>query len=1401
MTVATCTQCNKPLRSGVDFCPHCGAPVKPGKVVSVAKKPQKPSRSKTKSARSQQQSPAKVVSKKQVNRRALIIKAVANSLLKSLALSAAVLGPGMMFLMSGEPGIGMIWLFAGSFAMMAWTYRKPWRLSWLSCFAPAAGSALCYIVQIAIFGVPPLDMLLIVCVLGLGIGYWRAAAHRVYTEGQAIMAQRTLVYLLIWAAAYAATQVFGFVGQTYLATGGLLTGAFTTSMLIAVSVMIFMRFREVRASLAIVLIAGFFLTPVPATASDFYWELKEIRLKNEWRQDTPQLVELTNTSLVLQDKAQRLSFSWTLPDRKVVRPGETVSFTLYCRHDRFDASARITSNNWLKARMFGFERPAESKNYYVGWVDPTIPSTAMRQHSNLKFVRTMQVKMTAPQKPVGSLFLQLWLHEQDIGFPIAGEPVSFVFEQIGGPDPAADSGTRDTENSRKDRGGIRTPPEPLWQDLEKLKDLVLTVTMILIGLGISINVAQAIAAALANALQAGAEFTSEEIQRDITDALFDNRPNRKRPQDADQIKSSKPPPDIDIPGGQVFDTNDDGQYLAPDENGDWQWMSEQEAKTAAEALWQEEAEKDAQRAEHTRKTEKIREQWRSDTQERYAGERAEQARERAEREAALDQYERVERAATRVGDLDILMRTGEERVFKQDGSIDTDYLDRVRKALRARIGRDVVMPDAKLADNSLNRIFKETFDDSMDDATNSLVVRVVAGMASGGTSEVAFQGREMWNAVKKAAEDAEDKGREMSAWDSATVVTTKIAKDNLPLNTLDALKRMRKGEDISLAELGMSAIADLFSAAELTQTIGVNTGELLENFGRRVLSEDAMRNAANIHSQALAGAESVYRKAQNVADRANQAFDAALERLGLKKPSGRLTPAQAAARFENGRLTSGTNEIIESVQSNPPRGVLEADDAFQAGRASGRQRIEDLSNAVDELEAARKLGKANPAEISALEGKVRAEVVRIQADKHAMNEMNRLPKNADGNNPLIKTFNGEMQKIHSQADRKMIERLAKEYGVRPEDIQPVTITNMAGEAGVKVDPAAPPRDHYGQASSWEGNGAVERSRAAKSAPGTVDGLETGRLPDTPAGEAKGNKVSFDRDLTMRVRTIENGRVVYRDIPSSTTARIYNEEFFEAATGRTLSSKRGPEVAGLSAEAANQLGHSIDFKDTHLTADAHLADVMALDDPDLFAKRMDQATTDRLHPEAYGTGQADLDTATKDSFRGRDLTDAQGTAKTVEFKVHHWLNEADSLREMAAATSDPATRSRLLEQAVAHQEEAQRQLIKQYGNMAIKRTDAMQLLDNARGASIPQDLSERINVLKRTQVPLSEGGLTPAKAEAVLNRMGSSTKQVAGQLSAYVEGLQKLRNPSVPKTSGPTIVFQGWQDDFKTEQSA
>ncbi len=143
----------------------------------------------------------------------------------------------------------MIALFLGSFGLMAWTYRKPWRLGWISCWTPPLAACLSYLIQLLLFShrMPRIEVVLVAVGVGALVGGLRATTHQVFFDGTGIKARRTFGYVLIWIVAYIATQVFATVGRNMLAHAGLITGAFATAMLAMVSIVIFFKFLNAKS--------------------------------------------------------------------------------------------------------------------------------------------------------------------------------------------------------------------------------------------------------------------------------------------------------------------------------------------------------------------------------------------------------------------------------------------------------------------------------------------------------------------------------------------------------------------------------------------------------------------------------------------------------------------------------------------------------------------------------------------------------------------------------------------------------------------------------------------------------------------------------------------------------------------------------------------------------------------------------------------------------------------------------------------------------------------------------------------------------------------------------------------------------------------------------------------------
>ncbi|MCA9009720.1 MAG: hypothetical protein KDB01_08240 [Planctomycetaceae bacterium] len=177
-----------------------------------------------------------------------VLKAAFVALAKNLGHSALVMIPGLI-LLAISPILGVIWMFCGSFLLMARTYATPWRLMWITCLMPAIAAGVCFLIQLAVFSdrIPPTWLLIPSASAGLGIGVLRARSHALYLENGAVMAQRTSGYLVIWAICYGVTQLLGLFGDTMpLIKGSLLASALSTSMLVCVSLVILSRYHQLR---------------------------------------------------------------------------------------------------------------------------------------------------------------------------------------------------------------------------------------------------------------------------------------------------------------------------------------------------------------------------------------------------------------------------------------------------------------------------------------------------------------------------------------------------------------------------------------------------------------------------------------------------------------------------------------------------------------------------------------------------------------------------------------------------------------------------------------------------------------------------------------------------------------------------------------------------------------------------------------------------------------------------------------------------------------------------------------------------------------------------------------------------------------------------------------------------
>ncbi len=722
--MAFCTSCGAEFLASDKFCRKCGAQARresEGKGDSVGNKNRSSANKRQKRLRAKQINPRDnhvparpVASSSEATQefvatpsaaefkdlspaeaRKLVIKAGIKALTKSLTLSAAVLGPGLLLLLAGQLILGMVLLFVGSFGLVAYSYHKPWRLSPLSCLIPPLTAAACYVIQLVLFGdaSPPGVLLLVAIGLGVAIGAFRGRAHEVYVEKGGVFAQRTITYLVIWIAAYAITQLLGMTAANVWAVrGGLVMGAFSTAMLAMVSIVLFRQRHALRGTATATIMLGLMLAmqiggaPTTALAQTNPNQLG----RTAYNAIQPAVRAFLPTHLGCQLRfhnggpTPNVATAWIAYECQVHKWHK---YRIYVKaFAGFDKAA-----NWLDGR-----RKWQSKNasqstrhttktfanasigdrgiiYTNQYLDKNF-STFSFEASGTKGGWQVEVKLNATlppgRRPTG--------FASQVATGVAADVARRLPNILSRVGQAEQSRRQQDEQRARERDKQRRAQE-LLERLQQSKETdktegpsvesatpsigtsdesegtwfppdadetiasIALTTAILIAAGIAANVAQAMAAAIANALQAGVEMTSQEISHAIFGGAADRAPTTEN----GSIRAPKPPPPIHNPNdGKPFETNADGQYFAPDEKGDWRWMSSEKAQNAAAAIRAELKVRGQEIAEHRRQTEHILEESRQNTQERYAQERA------AEKDLAQASEEDFERRQRLMGGIE-----------------------------------------------------------------------------------------------------------------------------------------------------------------------------------------------------------------------------------------------------------------------------------------------------------------------------------------------------------------------------------------------------------------------------------------------------------------------------------------------------------------------------------------------------------------------------------------------------------------------------------------------------------------------------------------------------------------------------------------------------------------------------
>ncbi|MEK7215697.1 MAG: hypothetical protein AAB289_08900, partial [Chloroflexota bacterium] len=209
--------------------------------------------------------------------------------------------------------------------------------------------------------------------------------------------------------------------------------------------------------------------------------------------------------------------------------------------------------------------------------------------------------------------------------------------------------------------------------------------------------------------------------------------------------------------GEALPVWEPGKYGADDKGnlgGPGQvWLGEWMDPERARDIIRQGIEADIRRAQESQafweEGQRLSDKWLHDRTEQLQREAAGEAAVRRAREDAGTTLTNIETTAGGHGYDDILARAGQD-AFNPDGTLNVDYVNRLRDALRARLGRDIAAPDETLNQGWVSDFAGQTF----DDARHNPLIRVGAGLLSGGSSEIYFQSQAAWEAMQDAYNQA-----------------------------------------------------------------------------------------------------------------------------------------------------------------------------------------------------------------------------------------------------------------------------------------------------------------------------------------------------------------------------------------------------------------------------------------------------------------------------------------------------------------------------------------------------------------------------------------------------------------------------------------------------------------------
>lgn len=170
-----------------------------------------------------------------------IIWKVAKKMMKSVIITAIVLVVSIA-ISTVDQATGIILMMLYSAWKVIKSSRKEMPLNKFTALLPGIISIVTFFIMLGLLGVKDDSMPLIGIGLGIIPGWLMARGHNIYKKNGIVYAKRTFFYILIWATSMLFTQGSGLAGLRDITDFGLLLNGFSMAMMVVLSIFLFKKY-------------------------------------------------------------------------------------------------------------------------------------------------------------------------------------------------------------------------------------------------------------------------------------------------------------------------------------------------------------------------------------------------------------------------------------------------------------------------------------------------------------------------------------------------------------------------------------------------------------------------------------------------------------------------------------------------------------------------------------------------------------------------------------------------------------------------------------------------------------------------------------------------------------------------------------------------------------------------------------------------------------------------------------------------------------------------------------------------------------------------------------------------------------------------------------------------------